>query len=283
MQIEHSNDQKQKSNNVILTLAVAAINAPIGEKLIWYKLVRSANSILMDKSIDGTIELMFLDNEHVSNLKGSVMLDKIPLGEVRNIGIAGATGNWVWLLDSDVYIPIQTLCAIAIYLLDSADSNVMLVKSRDLTSDAFFTCIMLDSKSDQSSFLAQKNRKITSNVAKFSLKKFIYIMKARSIEIIIHKAKLGDACFEINRGIGVDNRVGNENIFLSKLFWTHSFLRLDTGQPILHRGMSSGMKLHPAELWASGHIKKMIYIITQSEVLANLSNLLFYLKKMLRL
>ena len=107
--------------------------------------------------------------------------------------------------------------------------------------------------------------------------KFKAVLSTRSIEIVCSGTEFR---FSTDRGVGVDNRVGAENVFISHWMKSSKIFVTDSDLPsVAHIGKSSGQKKTPIEVYKSGHVAELGGIILGSCLAGRAFNLVFLLKK----
>lgn len=246
-----------------LVLSVAAINTPDR----WHDfeiLALKANHYLQQEN-NGTGDFVKLQYLTALDFQKS---EAIPLGHVRNHGLDTlGKNNIVWFLDNDVLLTSRSIVDVYYRTKTLPNDSLLILESINVRSERANTEI--DAVFPQVWSTRIKELRW--------FEKFKAVLSTRSIEIVCSGTEFR---FPTDRGVGVDNRVGAENVFISH--WMKSgkiFATCSDVPSVAHIDKSSGQKKTPIELYKSGHVAELGGIIFGSQLAGRALNLLFLLKK----
>lgn len=244
-----------------LVLAVASVDED--NSVFLEKAVKDAKGLLTNLGVSADIKILIQDRQYSGAQEGQL----VPLSWLRNRALSEHPFAYVWFLDADVIVSSVTIGQVYLNLRKVPNGfSVVLVKSKDLPISKDFDELLPGNPSLITKAQLKKLNKI---------QKYLAIFKTRSIEIICNpNGQAGEFKFPENRGIGVDGRVGSENIFLAKCIKKSAYA-LDGVVEVGHRGQSSGRRLEYREFVDSGHVNEIFESLLGWRLIANLLTWLY--------
>ncbi len=230
----------QSNNEKILTLAISTISSNLDDILKYLEQIPKINNIeiiIICQIFDSELLRPSVENIYYNNELTIYSYQEKGISNSRNRAIEKSKSNYIWFLDDDIQLNINSVCRLISHL-HKSKNDCEIVK--------------IGSLEDNSKFYKNYNSRI------FGLcREPVKLLQVSSIEIIIKRKSILDKniTFNSNLGLGTLYPAGEENLFLLDLFSNKLLINFIDITPIKHTTLTTyRLKKSKGHYQAQGYI-----------------------------